>query len=73
MRTLRLLFWLRWRIALNTTSKRGRWAVVAITTLFALALSPIYVGGAIGAHALAAREPRLGVDDGGRGEAERHE
>ena len=56
MRTLRLLFWLRWRIALNTTSKRGRWAVVAITTLFALALSPIYVGGAIGAHALAARE-----------------
>src|SRR5258706_8285 len=56
VRTLRLLFWLRWRIALNTTSKRGRWAVVAITTLFALALSPIYVGGAIGAHALAARE-----------------
>lgn len=53
MNTLRLLFWLRWRIALNTTSVKSRWANVAITALFALAFSPLYVGGAIGAWALA--------------------
>jgi hypothetical protein len=49
LNTLRLLFWLRWRIAMNTTSRRGRWAAIGITLLLALAMSPIYVGGAIGA------------------------
>ena len=55
MRTLRLLVWLRWRIAINTTSTRGRVAAIAITTLFALAMAPIYVGGAIGSFALGAK------------------
>jgi hypothetical protein len=51
LNTLRLLFWLRWRIAMNTTTRRGRWAAIGITVLLALAMSPIYVGGAIGAWA----------------------
>lgn len=55
MNTLRLLFWLRWRIGLNTTTKRGRWASVGITALLALAMSPVYVGGAIGAYLLGVR------------------
>ena len=55
MKTLRLLLWLRWRIALNTTTTRGRWAAVGITALLALAMSPVYVGGAIGSYALGAK------------------
>ena len=55
MRTLRLLIWLRWRIGLNTTTTRGRWAAIGIQTLFALAMAPIYVGGAIGSFALGAK------------------
>src|SRR5262249_45454705 len=55
LRTLRLLFWLRWRIGMNTTTARSRWAMVGLTAVIALALSPIYVGGAIGAYALAAK------------------
>ena len=55
MRTLRLLVWLRWRIGINTTTTRGRWAAIGISTLFALAMAPIYVGGAIGSFALGAR------------------
>jgi hypothetical protein len=51
LNTLRLLFWLRWRIAMNTTTKRGRWAAIGVTVLLALAMSPLYVGGAIGAWA----------------------
>ena len=52
MNTLRLLFWLRWRIALNTTTTRGRWAALGITAALALAMAPVYVGGAIGSYAL---------------------
>ena len=52
MRTLRLLIWLRWRIGINTTTKRGRWAAIGLSTLFALAMAPVYVGGAIGSFAL---------------------
>ena len=55
MKTLRLLIWLRWRIGINTTTTRGRWAAIGITTLFALAMAPIYVGGAIGSFALGMR------------------
>ena len=55
MRTLRLLFWLRTRIALNTTTTRGRWAGVAITAVLALAMAPIYLGGAVGALALSVK------------------
>ena len=51
MKTLRLLFWLRWRITMNTTSRRGRWAAAGITLLVALAMSPFYGGGAIAAWA----------------------
>lgn len=53
MRTLRLLFWLRWRIGINTTNFRSRWATAGVTALFALAMSPLYVGGAIAAHTYA--------------------
>jgi len=55
LRTLRLLFWLRWRIGLNTTTTRGRVAAIGITVLFALAMAPIYVGSAIGSFALGAK------------------
>lgn len=48
MKTLRLLFWLRWRIAMNTTSRRGRWAAAAITAVLALAFAPLYLGAAVG-------------------------
>lgn len=53
MRTLRLLFWLRLRIGMNTTGIRSRWATAGITLLFALAMSPFYIGGAIAAHTYA--------------------
>jgi len=51
VKTLRLLFWLRWRITMNTTSRRGRWAAAGITLLVALAMSPFYGGGALAAWA----------------------
>lgn len=53
MRSLRLLFWLRWRIGINTTNFRSRWATAGVTVLFALAMSPFYVAGAIAAHTYA--------------------
>jgi hypothetical protein len=53
--TFRLLVWLRWRIGINTTSARGRWAAAGFSVLFALAMSPVYIGGAIGAYALAVK------------------
>lgn len=46
MKTLRLLFWLRWRIAFNTTSARSRWAGAGVTLVFALLMSPLFIGGA---------------------------
>ncbi len=49
MRTLRLLFWLRWRIAMNTTTTRGRWAMAGLTALLALVFSPLYLGAAAAA------------------------
>lgn len=52
MSTFRILFWLRWRLALNTTTTRGRWAAMGITALLALGMSPIYAGGAVGAWTL---------------------
>ena len=55
MRTLRLLIWLRWRIGLNTTTRRGRWAAIGISALLALAMAPIYVGGAIASYVLGAK------------------
>jgi len=55
LRTLRLLCWLRWRIGLNTTTVRSRWATVGITAAVALALSFIYVPAAIGSYALAVK------------------
>ena len=61
MRTLRLLFWLRWRIGLNTTSARSRWATAGVTLLFALLVSPLFVGGAAVSfsYALQAGPPAL--------------
>ena len=61
MRTLRLLLWLRWRIGMNTTSTRSRWATVGLSLLIALAMSPIYVGGAIGAYALTVKIGAAGL------------
>jgi len=61
VRTLKLLVWLRWRIGINTTTTRGRWAAIGITTLFGLAMAPIYVGGAIGSYALGARVGAVGL------------
>lgn len=55
MRTLRLLFWLRWRIGINTTSLKSRWATVGVTALFALAMSPLYLGGAALSFAYASK------------------
>src|SRR5262249_48017038 len=55
LKTLRLLFWLRWRIGMNTTSVRSRWGMVGLSVLVALALSPIYLGGAFGAYTLGSR------------------
>ena len=55
MRTLRLLVWLRWRLAMNATSSRQRWGAIAIGALMALAFAPIYVGAALGAFVLGER------------------
>ena len=53
MKTLRLLFWLRWRIGINSTSAKSRWVTAGVTALFALAMAPLYVGGAAMAFAYA--------------------
>jgi hypothetical protein len=55
LNTFRLLVWLRWRIAMNSTSRKGRWAVAGITALLALAFSPLYVGAAVGAWMYASK------------------
>jgi len=47
VRTFRLLLWLRWRLAMNATTGKSRWAMAALTTLLALAFAPLYVGAAI--------------------------
>lgn len=49
MRTVRLLLWLRWRIGMNTSSRRGRWVAAIVIGLLALALSPLYLGGGVAA------------------------
>jgi hypothetical protein len=49
LKTLRLLLWLRWRLAMNTTTRRGRWAMAGITALLALVFAPIYLGAAAAA------------------------
>lgn len=56
MRAFRLLLWLRWRLGINATSRRGRWGMAALTLLMALAFSPLYVGAAVGAYVLGSRE-----------------
>jgi len=55
LRTLRLLFWLRWRLAMNATTRRGRWAMAGITALLALLFAPIYLGAAAAAGVFAAQ------------------
>ncbi|MEY4373871.1 MAG: hypothetical protein RL760_37, partial [Candidatus Eisenbacteria bacterium] len=49
MKTLRLLLWLRWRIGMNTSSRGGRWVAAIVVGLLALALSTLYLGGAVAA------------------------
>ncbi len=49
MRTFRLLFWLRWRLGMNMTTAQGRIAAGFVIGIMLLALSPMYVGGAIAA------------------------
>jgi hypothetical protein len=49
VKTLRLLLWLRWRIGMNTSSRGGRWVAAIVVGLLALALSPLYLGGAVAA------------------------
>jgi hypothetical protein len=51
MRTLRLLFWLRWRLFLRSTSVSNRFGQIALTALMALAFSPFWLGGALLAYA----------------------
>lgn len=55
MRTFRLLFWLRWRIAMNSTTRRGRWAAIGITVLLAVVFAPLYLGAAAGAFLYAGK------------------
>lgn len=55
MKTLRLLLWLRWRLAMNSTTRRGRWAMAGITALLALVFAPIYLGAAAAAGMYAAQ------------------
>ena len=51
MRTFRLLFWLRWRLAINGTTGRNRWATLALSVLLALIFSPLYTGAAYVSYA----------------------
>ena len=55
MNTFRLLFWLRWRMSMNSTTTRGRWAMLGITVLLALVFSPLYLGAAAGAWVYASK------------------
>ena len=56
MRAFRLLMWLRWRLAINATTRRGRWGMAALSVLLALAFSPLYIGAAMGAYHLGSRQ-----------------
>ena len=49
MRTFRLLLWLRWRLGMNASTRRGRWVAVLVIGMLVLALAPLYLGGAIAA------------------------
>ncbi len=55
MKTSRLLFWLRWRLAMNNTTRRGRWAMAGLSALLALVFSPLYLGAAVAAWLYAAK------------------
>ena len=46
MSSFRLLLWLRWRLAMNLTTGRRRWVVIALATLMAFAFAPFYMGAA---------------------------
>ena len=47
MNTFRLLFWLRWRLAMNMSTTKNRWTGAALIVLLLLAFSPFYAGGAV--------------------------
>ena len=49
MRVLRLLLWLRWKLYTRASSIGNRIATIATSLILLLALSPLWVGGAIGA------------------------
>jgi hypothetical protein len=49
VRTFRLLLWLRWRLGMNASTRRGRWVAVLVIGMLVLALAPLYLGGAIAA------------------------
>jgi len=49
VRTLRLLLWLRWRLGMNMNSRQSRIVATIVVGLLALALSPLYLGGAVAA------------------------
>jgi hypothetical protein len=51
--TLRLLFWLRWRLSLNMLGTRRRWASLALLVLVGLAFTGPALLAAAGAHRLA--------------------
>jgi hypothetical protein len=51
MRTLRLLFWLRWTLFLRGHSVSNRIAAFVLPALFAVAFAPFYLGGAVLAFA----------------------
>ena len=56
MRAFRLLLWLRWRLAINLTTGRQRWASIALSALLVLAFSPFYLGSAVLSYGMAARD-----------------
>ena len=56
MRPFRLLLWLRWRLAMNLTTGRQRWATIALSSLLVLAFSPFYLGSAVLSYGMAARD-----------------
>lgn len=47
MNMFRLLFWLRWRLAMNMSTAKNRWIGAAMIVLLLLAFSPFYLGGAV--------------------------
>jgi hypothetical protein len=46
MKTLRLLFWLRWTLFLRSTNVSNRIGAILLPFMFALVLAPFYLGGA---------------------------